>query len=182
MRKGKSLIRMTPILIASVSTIIVEWLGVALVEIPIDSAFHFGLMTVNALFGGFLYSNYGLLVGLSDNKLIQKVKCTSIMEKRNTHVLCGIVYATVSVLCGLAIALLGNSLHSFIVCFAINGEIVFMIAAIAFYLLSLSEMNRLLKALNKDDRKISEQGMDVLKEQVRAERNAAVSDRTEDAY
>ncbi len=94
------------------------------------------------------------------------------MKRRNAHVLCGTVYATASVLCGLVIALLSVSLNSFVLCLAINGEIVFMIASIGFYLLSLSEMNQLLKALNKAG--ISKQDMKELREKVRSECGASV--------
>lgn len=90
-----------PILWALTSTVAVLKFNFVLVSIPTDSNFHFSMMTVNALFGGFLYSNYGMLVGLLDNDTIQKIKGTDIMTRRNTQVLCGIVYATLSVVCGL---------------------------------------------------------------------------------
>lgn len=97
-----------PVLFSILCTIVVEVFDVVLISLPVDSAFHFSLMTVNALFGGFLYSNYGMLVGLLDNVTIQKVKGTAIMTKRNSLVLCGIVYATLSVVCGLYITLIGE--------------------------------------------------------------------------
>ncbi len=97
-----------PVLFSILCTIAVKAFGIVLVSIPVDSAFHFSLMTVNTLFGGFLYSNYGMLVGLLDNDTIQKVKGTDIMTRRNSQVLCGIVYATLSVVCGLYITLLGT--------------------------------------------------------------------------
>ena len=75
-----------PVLFSILCTIAVEIFDVVLVSLPVDSAFHFSLMTVNALFGGFLYSNYGMLVGLLDNETIQKVKGTAIMTKRNWQV------------------------------------------------------------------------------------------------
>lgn len=63
-----------------------------------NPSFHFDLITVNALFGGFLYTNYSLLIGILDNSIIEKVKNTDIIGKRNSHILKGIVYATVSVI------------------------------------------------------------------------------------
>lgn len=180
MNAFRSVCRIVPILLAGLFTVLVEIFYVVLVEIPTDSSFHFGLMTVNALFGGFLYSNYGLLVSLLDKELIQKVKCTNIMEKRNADVFCGIVYATFSVLCGLVIVFMSDRLNSFVLCFAVNGEIVFMISAIGFYLLSLLEMNRLLKALNKDDKKRSKRDMKDLVEKVKSECGMAVNDNMEE--
>ncbi|MFR1479561.1 MAG: hypothetical protein ACLSB9_29660 [Hydrogeniiclostridium mannosilyticum] len=58
-----------------------------------DPSFHFNLITVNALFGGFLYTNYSLLLGLLDNSIVEKVKNTKIISKRNSHILKGIIYA-----------------------------------------------------------------------------------------
>lgn len=143
--------RFVPIFLTVASTFAVLMLELIFVTIPMDSSFHFGLMTVNALIGGFLYSNYGLLVGLLDNETIQAVNATSIMSRRNTHILCGITYATLSVLCGLYIVLLGDRTGLFpeiFCCCMINGEIVFMISSISFFLCSIKEMNELVRALN----------------------------------
>ena len=147
-----------PVLLSILCTVFVKTFDSEFVIIPEDAAFHFSLMTVNALFGGFLYSNYGMLVGLLDNDTIQKVKGTDIMTRRNSQVLFGIIYATVSVSCGLYIALIGvkeGTVWEYVYCWMLNGEIIFMIAAMVFYLLSLNEMNRLVKALYKTGRHLS---------------------------
>ena len=123
-----------PILWALTSTVAVLKFNFVLVSIPTDSNFHFSMMTVNALFGGFLYSNYGMLVGLLDNDTIQKIKGTDIMTRRNSQVLCGIVYATLSVVCGLYIALVGmksGGIWKWISYCAINSEVIFMLASVS---------------------------------------------------
>lgn len=158
-----------PVLFSILCTTAVEVFDVVLVSLPMDAAFHFSLMTVNALFGGFLYSNYGMLVGLLDNETIQKVTGTAIMIKRNLQVLCGIVYATLSVVCGLYITLIGKregTIVEYLFCWMINGEIVFMIAAMTFYLLSLKEMNRLMKALYKTGEHLSRSEVKEMKRKV----------------
>lgn len=66
--------------------------------VPLEPSFHFSLITVTAIFGGFLYTNYSLLIGLLDNKIITQLTGTTIIEKRNRHILNGIIYATVSVI------------------------------------------------------------------------------------
>ena len=129
-------------------------------------------MTVNALFGGFLYSNYGMLVGLLDNDTIQKVKGTDIMTRRNSRVVCGIMYATLSVASGLYITLMGireGALWECIYCWMLNGEIIFMITAMVFYLLSLKEMNRLVKALYKTGNHLSRSDINNMKKKVMEE-------------
>lgn len=168
-----------PVLFSILCTIAVEVFDIVLVSLPLDSAFHFSLMTVNALVGGFLYSNYGMLVGLLDNETMQKVRGTAIMTKRNSQVLCGIVYATLSVVCGLYITLIGkreSTIEEYLFCWMINGEIVFMIAAMTFYLLSLKEMNRLAKALYKTGEHLSKSEVKETKRKV----IEACSTRTDD--
>ena len=168
-----------PVLFSILCAIAVEVFDVVLVSLPVDSAFHFSIMTVNALFGGFLYSNYGMLVGLLDNETIQKVKGTAIMTKRNSQALCGIVYATLSVVCGLYITLIGKregTIEEYLFCWMLNGEIVFMIAAMTFYLLSLKEMNRLVKALYKTGEHLSKSEVKEIKRKV----IEACSSRTDD--
>lgn len=158
-----------PVILSVLCTVAVKTFDFVLVSIPVDPTFHFSLMTVNALLGGFLYSNYGMLVGLLDNNTIQKVKGTDIMTRRNSQVLCGIVYATFSVACGLYITLVGIQtvpIWEWIYCWMINGEIVFMIAAMAFYLLSLKEMNQLVKALYKTGKHLSRSEVAEVKKKV----------------
>lgn len=160
---------MIPILLSVLGAVFVELFDVVFLVISTDSSFHFGLMTVNALFGGFLYSNYGMLVGLLDNDTIQKVKGTTIMARRNALVLAGIVYATLSVVCGLYITLVGigaSGTYEWLFCWMINGEVVFMIAAMVFYLLSLIEMNRLVKALYNTGERLGKRRISQMKKRI----------------
>lgn len=169
MKMSWKMLSIFPVLYSILSTFVVQFFGVVVISIPGDVSFHFSLMTVNALFGGFLYSNYGMLVGLLDNDTIQKVKGTDIMTRRNSRVVCGIMYATLSVACGLYITLVGireGTFWGWIYCWVLNGEIVFMIAAMAFYLLSLKEMNRLVKALYKTGNHLSRSEISDMKKKV----------------
>lgn len=117
-------------------------------ELSMDKSFHFNLITVNALFGGFLYTNYSLLIGLLDNSLVEKIKNTDIVQKRNRHILKGILYATVSVVAGLYLVLIvpaeSGIKHTAYV-FMQNAEIFFMAFLIFYFLLSLYEMSVLIK-------------------------------------
>lgn len=179
MKTSWKVLSIFPVLFSILCTIAVKAFDFVLVSIPVDSAFHFSLMTVNALFGGFLYSNYGMLVGLLDNDTIQKVKGTDIMTRRNSQVLCGIAYATLSVVCGLYIALIETRtapIWEWIYCWMINGEVVFMIAAMVFYLLSLKEMNLLVKALYKTGKHLSRSEVTEIKKKVIEECEAPQDD------
>jgi len=127
------------------------FIGTPLIFVPADSSFHFNLITVNALFGGFLYTNYSLLIGLLDNKIIEQVKNTSIIRKRNSHILKGIIYATISVISGLYLVLVPQAVFPWITSLLINVEITFMVFLIAYFILSLKEMYNLVNLIHKSN-------------------------------
>lgn len=81
MEKRQKILCIFPILLVLVCSVAVAGFHFSIIEITDDSSFHFGIMTVNALFGGFLYSIYGLIVGLLDNEAIKQVNGTDIMQK-----------------------------------------------------------------------------------------------------
>lgn len=139
-------------------------------QLPSDSSFHFNLITVNALFGGFLFTNYSLLVGILDHPLIKKIEKTDIIKKRNSHILRGIICAVVSVISGIIIVLFPAKctlIQFIIVSFFENSEIIFMAFLIIYFLLSLYEMQKLIKVLHHstDDKEVKE--IDELKEQLK---------------
>ena len=143
--------------------------GSVIVTIPEDNSFHFDLITVNALFGGFLYTNYSLLVGLLDNRIVKKLKETSIVERRNNHIMNGIKCATYSIAASLYIILLSNLNWiggKYINLFAMNVEIVYMIFLIIYFLMSIKEMNVLIEGLYSSDIKKSKEEMDELKDRM----------------
>ncbi len=135
-----------------------------------ESSFHFSLITVNALFGGFLYTNYSLLIGLLDNCIIEKIKNTDIIRKRNSHILKGIIYATISVVAGLYLVLFntyGSLMQKVLYSFALNVEIVFMAFLIIYFLLSLREMSILINNIHNSQGKKTDDEIKKLKEQIR---------------
>lgn len=139
------------------------------VTIPADPSFHFNLITVNALFGGFLYTNYSLLLGLLDNSIVKKVSKTRIIEKRNSHILKGIIYATISVVAGLCLILMRPTtslLLQFLYCFAQNAEIVFMASQILYFALSLKEMNDLVHAIHNQSGSRSDEEIEKLQNEI----------------
>ena len=139
-----------------------------------DPSFHFNLITVNALFGGFLYTNYSLLLGLLDNSVVEKVKNTKIISKRNSHILKGIICATVSVIAGLYLVLVptnGSKLLLAIYCFMQNAEISFMAFLIFYFLLSLKEMSVLVGAIHNDKGAKTDKEIKELKEKIQSKQN-----------
>ena len=135
-----------------------------------EESFHFSLITVNALFGGFLYTNYSLLTGLLDNSIVEKIKNTDIIKKRNSHILKGIIYATTSVVAGLYLVLFspyGSFIQKVLYSFALNVEIVFMAFLIVYFLLSLLEMSILINNIHNPQGKKTDNEIKKLKEQIR---------------
>lgn len=164
-------VSLLPAIIAVISTLF-SWLTrVYIVSVPVDSDFHFNLITVNALFGGFLYTNYSLLIGVLDNPLIDRVKNTNIISRRNSHILHGIIYATISVIAGLIFILLPHSQSKciwFISCLLLNIEIYFMAFLILYFVLSLIEMNTLVSSLSKPQKQRSKAEIEKIKDGIAA--------------
>lgn len=149
-----------PLICSITACIYISLGGTPLFIVDASSSFHFSLITVNALFGGFLYTNYSLLLGVLDNPIIEKVKNTNIIHKRNSHILKGITYATISVIAGLYLILapVNNSkFWKLIYCFMQNAEIIFMFFLIIFFLLSLKEMNIIISSIHNNKNAMSKQ-------------------------
>lgn len=154
MKLKRHIVNAAPLIWSVVGFIYIQ-LGLdPLFTVPLEHSFHFSLITVTAIFGGFLYTNYSLLIGLLDNKIIKQVAGTNIINKRNRHILNGIIYATVSVVAGVYLTTVSapsSKFQSAVLCMAINIELSFMLSSILYFLLSLMEMHRLIVELHKSD-------------------------------
>ena len=160
-----------PVAISLICSILASC-NIVLCNVPLDSSFHFNLITVNALFGGFLYTNYSLLIGLVDKEIIREVQNTDIIPKRNSHILKGIIYSVISVFSGLCLVFLSDSnlvgkVWKLIEVIAINTEGVFMVFCILYFALSLNEMYRLVNNINKSPDKKSKEKIGELREKIK---------------
>lgn len=72
-------------------------------------------------------------------------------RKRNSHILKGIIYATISVISGLYLVLVPQAVFPWITSLLINVEITFMVFLIAYFILSLKEMYNLVNLIHKSD-------------------------------
>lgn len=163
-----------PLIFSAAGCIYILCGGAPLLIVADDPSFHFNLITVNALFGGFLYTNYSLLLGLLDNSIVEKVKNTKIISKRNSHILKGIIYATVSVIAGLYLVLVptnGSKFLHAIYCFMQNAEISFMAFLIFYFLLSLKEMSVLVGTIHNDKGAKTDKEIKELKEKIQSKQN-----------
>lgn len=170
----KAVCNTLPLIFSAVGCCYILLGGKPLLVVADEQSFHFNLITVNALFGGFLYTNYSLLLGLLDNSIAEKVKNTKIISNRNTHILKGIIYATVSVIAGLYLVLVPASDSKFlyaIYCFIQNAEISFMIFLIFYFLLSLKEMSVLVGAIHNNKGAKTDKEIEELKEKIQRKPN-----------
>lgn len=115
-----------------------------------------------------------MLLGLLDNSIVEKVKNTKIISKRNSHILKGIIYATVSVIAGLYLVLVptnGSKFLHAIYCFMQNAEISFMAFLIFYFLLFLKEMSVLVGAIHNDKGAKTDKEIKELKEKIQSKQN-----------
>lgn len=174
MKLKRYIVNAAPLIWSVVGFIYVQSGHEPLLTVPLEHSFHFSLITVTAIFGGFLYTNYSLLVGLLDNKIIEKVAGTNIIKKRNRHILNGIIYATVSVVAGVyltTVSIPSSKYRAAILCVAVNIELSFMLFSILYFVLSLREMNRLIGELHKSDNEKTPAEIKEFKKRVRDNAN-----------
>lgn len=139
-------------------------------KLPMDSTFHFSLVTINSIFAGFLYTNYSLLLGLSDNEVIKRLKNSTLIEKRNKHILSGILSAVISVIVGLIIVIIDLDVKStpqkYVNDFLVEIELLYMALSIIFFLLSIKEIHVLIHAVNKSDKKMTDEQLEEIKKNI----------------
>ena len=97
--------------------------------------------------------------------IIEQVKNTRIIRKRNSHILKGIIYATISVISGLYLVLVPQAVFPWITSLLINVEITFMVFLIAYFILSLKEMYNLVNLIHKSDNSHIDEEIEAVKKQ-----------------
>lgn len=169
--KLKNYLGLLPIALSFLGFVSVFYFDKVWIIVPYDYSFHFSLITVNALFGGFLYTNYSLLIGVLDNKIVEKVRNTSIIEKRNQNILRGIMYATISATAGLLTILIPMESYFLLMIksLMVNIEIVFLFFLIFFFVLSLIEMHILIKHISMPINKKTKEEIAAVKKIIRGD-------------
>lgn len=146
-----------------------------------DSDFHFGLMAIAALFGGFLYTNYSLLADIVEHPKIEELNLTSAIDKRNQRICNGVISSVLSALASLCLVLFskpsfihGHGIKSFaqnwkyyVYLYVQNAEVVFLICMVFFFIKSFKDMDKLLQIIRKPSSKIDDQKLVEIKESIR---------------
>lgn len=97
--------------------------------------------------------------------IIEQVKNTRIIRKRNSHILKGIIYATISVMSGLYLVQVPQTVFPWITSLLVNVEITFMVFLIAYFILSLKEMYNLVNLIHKSDNSHIDEEIEAVKKQ-----------------
>ena len=162
------------IIIVVLLTLLSSAFGIIIVEVPSSSDVHFGLITICSIFGGFLYTNYNMLIDFSETELAQKVRNTNILLKRDKHIVCGIISSIISILSGVALSItyskefvsvLGAKIPSGAYLLYIS-EITFMFNTVILFILSLGEMKQIMKVKISPNNKMNEETLNKVKQQL----------------
>ena len=111
--------------------------------------YHATILTVNSFLSGFSLTNLGILMSISADQLIEKLKGTDILLKRNTVILNSIIFGALSIFVSLAFVVrvdinLKEHVNYFIKNFAFNVEIFSLVISIIYFLVSIKKMSELL--------------------------------------
>lgn len=118
--------------------------------------YHATILTVNSILCGFSLTNLGVLISISDDQLVEKLKGTSILIKRNTAISYVVVFGIVSIICAFIFIL--NVNYESLLPFPIDPEvktqfkifinyieIISLIASIFYFVVSVKLMLKLLR-------------------------------------
>lgn len=134
-------------------------------------------ITISTVFAGFSFTTLGLLFGLSSEKLIEKIKNTSIIMNKAGRIICSIVFFILSVVVSLFFVLgLNDSLIT-------NAKVVlvvdsmlyvlgvgYLIGGIAYFIFSVYELYDLIKRVYNYSKKETNQKIVAAKAEMEATR------------
>lgn len=113
------------------------------------SSMHFNILSVAAVIAGFMFTTFGILVSIADNEVVRKLRKTSIIDKKSSTILTGLIYNLIAIFCALVFVL---HLDSFVVGrfvsflrFIVCLELVALVEGIIYLAVSVKIMYFLLK-------------------------------------
>lgn len=164
--------KMVPILIVSILLLIVAVLNIKwnFIAIPVIGEMvsrQIDYITINTVFAGFAFTALGLILGLSSEQLIEKIKNTRIIMDKVRRIIWSIVFFMLSVVISLIFVLAPNPISNCPenITTIINNALYvlgvgYMIVGIGYFVYSVYELYDLLKRIygynkNTTNRKIS---------------------------
>lgn len=142
------------IIVCVLLTVAQHFWGYELFVYPTNKAneYHGTILTVNSILSGFSLTNLGVLINISSDQLIEKIKGTDILTKRNTVILHSVIFGVISIFSSLLFIVKFHRIDNeiFLQCakvlkiYIYDMEIISLIISIAYFLLSVKKMTELI--------------------------------------
>lgn len=138
------------------------------VDISDKIEYHFNIITINSILSGFSLTNLGILISISSDQLIEKLKGTDILIKRNILISYSIVFGAISIFISLLFVLdfqvvIKGRIIEIWNNFLFIVEILSLILSVLYFLLSLRKMIQLLSYMYIPRERYTEEKIDRLK-------------------
>lgn len=120
-----------------------------IIDITDPIEYHFKILTVNSILSGFSLTNLGILISVSGDQLIEKLKGTDILLKRNILISYSIIFGSISIMISLIFVVninininevLGNYIENYLLIL----EMISLFISILYFLLSVRKIIQLL--------------------------------------
>ena len=119
------------------------------VEINDPVEYHFKILTINSILSGFSLTNLGILISISGDQLVEKLKGTDILLKRNILISYSIIYGAISIFMSLLFVVninisIPTIAKEYILNYFLILEMMTLFLSIIYFLLSVRKMIQLL--------------------------------------
>ncbi|MFV0344223.1 MAG: hypothetical protein ACK5JH_15275 [Anaerocolumna sp.] len=119
------------------------------VNISDSIEYHFKILTINSILSGFSLTNLGILISISGDQLIEKLKGTDILIKRNILISYSIIFGSISIFISLLFVLnidigIDNLSIQIFENWLFILEIVALFLSIIYFLIAIKKMIQLL--------------------------------------
>ena len=120
-----------------------------IINVGNEAQYHSNILTMNSILSGFSLTNLGILISISSDQLVEKLKGTDILIKRNTLISHSICFGSISIIASLLFVLNINIplvpyLSTMFYNYLFTVEISSLFLSIVFFLLSIKKMIELL--------------------------------------
>lgn len=122
------------------------------VNIGNETEYHSNILTINSILSGFSLTNLGILISISSDQLIEKLKGTDILNKRNILISQSICFGAISIMSSLMFVLNFNvpmlqKITNILYDYLFVVELTSLLLSIIYFLLSIKKMIQLLTYL-----------------------------------
>lgn len=152
-----------------------------IIDVGDETEYHSNILTMNSILSGFSLTNLGILISISSDQLVEKLKGTDILIKRNTLISHSICFGAISIMASLLFVLninmpIASHLIDMFYNYLFTVEISSLFLSILFFLLSIKKMIELLTYIYIPKKQYTCDKIERIQEQMR---NSVKVDNTE---